>query len=902
MLAGTVAFLAGSPVHARPAYRKTMQDYFGPFLAKKLNDCRTCHVPAPEGASADDERPHNVFGARLKAVRDELKKADKPTDIASRLDAIAEEDSDGDGAANLTEMLAGRFPGDGKDKPTEAESAEATKLRPGFAKYRQSYPWRPFQRVARPEVPAVKNAAWVRNPIDAFIAAQHEERGLKPRPEAPKHVLLRRVTLDLTGLQPTPDAMQAFLDDPAPDAYEKAVDKLLASPAHGERWGRHWMDVWRYSDWAGWTGGNQIRDSQPHIWRWRDWIVESLNEDKGYDRMVLEMLAADELAPDDPKALRATGYLVRNFKMLSREKWLQDTVDHTSQAFLGVTMGCARCHDHMFDDQITQKDYYRLRAIFEPHQVRTDHVPGEMDPKKDGLVRVYDADLEAKTYFYIRGDERTPDKSSPIGPGVPRGLGGRFPDIEPVKLPSSAYAPEKREFVVKQAIAGSEAGVARAREALIAARRSPVPAVVLLAGTGGWNVVALQRPLEMLALAELEVSLAEARHAALLSTIRAEQMEDAGQKETEEGKRAATEANRDQRKHAILEARKILMIAEQALRNGAPAARSDLAKKVDAAAKALAKAVADEKLPPSTTYTKRPGKAYPTTSTGRRLALARWIADRENPLTARVAVNHMWLRHFNQALVPRVFDFGRNGPLPTHPALLDWLAVEFVERGWNMKAMHRLIVTSATYRLASTPDAASASLDRDNRYYWRMSSRRMEAEVVRDSLFQLAGKLDPTMYGPDIDHNQGLTLPRRSIYFRHAQEKQMEFLKLFDGASPTECYQRYESVMPQQALALANSDLAIKHGRLVARALHAQVGADADRFVKAAFLKVLSRPVTAAELAECIDFLQEQARRYEAIKVPPPKDEGQPSADPQLRAREGLIHVLLNHHDFVTIR
>src|SRR5262249_41563889 len=168
----------------------------------------------------------------------------------------------------------------------------------------------------------------------------HERRGLKPRPEAPRHVLLRRLYLDLTGLPPTRAELRAFLEDKSPRAYEKVVDRLLASPEHGERWGRHWMDVWRDSDWAGY--GPQVRDSQPHIWRWRDWIVESLNADKGYDRMVLEMLAGDELAPEDPDVLRATGYLVRNFKLLSREKWLQDTVEHTFQGFLGVTVGCAK--------------------------------------------------------------------------------------------------------------------------------------------------------------------------------------------------------------------------------------------------------------------------------------------------------------------------------------------------------------------------------------------------------------------------------------------------------------------------------------------------------------------------------------------------------------------------------
>jgi hypothetical protein len=203
-----------------------------------------------------------------------------------------------------------------------------------FAKFLASYRWRPFDRVQRPAIPQATNTDWLRTPIDAFIAAEHEARGLKPRPAATKAVLLRRVYLDLIGLSPTPAEQQAFENDHSSDAYEKVVDRLLADPRYGERWGRHWMDIWRYSDWAGWTDGKQVRDSQRHIWRWRDWIVDALNSDRGYDRMVIEMLAGDELAPEDPNTLRATGFLVRNYKMLSREQWLEDTVKHTPRHFL----------------------------------------------------------------------------------------------------------------------------------------------------------------------------------------------------------------------------------------------------------------------------------------------------------------------------------------------------------------------------------------------------------------------------------------------------------------------------------------------------------------------------------------------------------------------------------------
>jgi hypothetical protein len=257
-----------------------------------------------------------------------------------------------------------------------------------------------------------------------------------------------------------------------------------------------------------------------------------------------------------------------------------------------------------------------------------------------------------------------------------------------------------------------------------------------------------------------------------------------------------------------------------------------------------------------------------------------------------------------QAIVSKVYDFGRNGEPPSHPALLDWLATEFMDHGWSMKAMHRLIVTSNTYRMASTPDSANLAIDRDNRYLWRIPARRLEAEVVRDCVFFVAGKLDVTMGGADIDQQQGLTVPRRSIYFRHAAEKQMEFLKIFDAASVTECYRRKESIVPQQALALVNSELTLKQSRLLARQLASQVGADPAAFTTAAFARVLSRRPTAAEVAECKGFLAERTERYSNRSIMPATtdQDGQlPAADAGLRARENLVHVLLNHHDFVTV-
>jgi hypothetical protein len=911
MRAGSLALslaallLGAAPALARPAHKQALAEYFGPYLPKKLHDCRTCHLPDPPDFKEGDEKPQNAFGERLVAVKQELRKAGKKTTIADRLEAILDEDSDGDGVSNLLEILAGRYPGDPSDRPTDAELAAAKKTVALWKKYRQSYPWRPYEAVKRPAVPAVKNAAWVKTPIDAFIVAEHERVGLTPRPEAPKAVLLRRVYLDLIGLPPTPAELHAFLADTSADAYEKVVDRLLNDPRYGERWGRHWMDIWRYSDWAGY--GAEVRDSHPHVWRWRDWIVASLNSDKGYDRMILEMLAGDELAPEDASIVAATGYLVRNWKRYSREKWMQDTVEHTFQAFLGTTLGCARCHDHLYDP-ITQKEYYQVRAVFDPLNIRMDRVPGQADVNKDGMTRVFDEKLDAKTFLFLRGDDRTPHKT-PLAPGVPEGLGGGTLAVKPVALPRAAWAPDNRGFVVQETLAASAETVKTAErvwqtvylQAYAASALATQPRAEARAGAMLGHLV-LQNSLRW---ATLELAAARAKHEALVAVVAVEALEEAGKRDGAVWKEMATLTVKLQRQAAVAEAQRAkataqLMLATLAPNDAPKRATAQMA--LAAAEKQLAQAEAAMKAAPSTAYTPRAAKTYATTSTGRRLALARWIADKDNPLTARVAVNHLWARHFGQGLVPTVADFGRNGRLPSHPALLDWLAAEFMERGWSMKAIHKLIVTSNAYRMASNPDVANAALDADNKYLWRFAPRRLEAEAVRDSVFYVAGKLDSAIGGPDIPEAQGLTVPRRSLYFRHAAEKQMEFLALFEGASVTECYERKHAIVPQQALALMNSDVVRKHSRLLARSL-AKGGGGAAAFTAAAFEAVLSRAPTVEELAECTAFLANQEMAFQGTKAPPAAADGStPSPDPALRARENLVHVLMNHHEFVTIR
>ena len=846
-----------------------------------------------------------------------------------------------------------------------------------------------FQRIERPLVPSVVRRDAVQNPIDAFILHEQETRQLAPAAEASAPALLRRVYLDLIGLPPTREELRTFLADTAPDAYSRVVNRLLESPQYGERWGRHWMDVWRYSDWYGRRAVPDVWNSAPQIWRWRDWIVRSLNDDKGYDRMVQEMLAADEIAPGDDEAGVATGFIVRNWYALNPHQWMKDMVEHTGKAFLGLTFNCAHCHDHKYDP-ISNEDYFRLRAVFEPVQVRQDWVRGEPDPGpfqkyeyavlrkivQPGMVRIFDENLTAETRVYRQGDERNLEEGRPpVQPGAPAFLGGESLAIAPVELPVGAWYPGFQDFVQQSELDARATAVQEARTAFDKVQQSLVVAVRRSAEIERQRLTALEtaprggtqpppgdprwldrrRDTESAwRSARAAVQMAEAQFATAQVRLESSQARIAADKGRfrggpGDGTALSQAASRVERTVQLRQAAEKQLAGEQAVsaarlklelaaagtpHDQAAAALTAAEQQLATAIQGVATAQKDLETE-STSYTPI-GMVYPAKSTGRRLALARWIAHRNNPLTARVAVNHIWLRHFGRALVETPSDFGVNGKRPTHPQLLDWLAAELMEpaandgasvgrdqagqdRGaWNMKHLHRLIVTSGTYRAASavTPDHPSASRDPDNHWYWRSNAHRMEAEVLRDSILHLAGQLDLTAGGKPIENDQDLKSRRRSLYFSIHPEGggHPQMLELFDAPDPCDCYRRTESLVPQQALALANGPLALDQSRLLARRLWqasaVRESADACRadFVASAFEQILSRSPTAAEAAACTAFLHKQIELFQQSPPPPTASPGTvvatvaPAADPATRAAENLVHALFNHNDFVTIR
>lgn len=935
--------------------------------------------------------------------------------------------------------------------------------------------WWSYQPVTRPAVPPATDD-WPRSPIDQFVAARRAERGLPRALEADRATWLRRVYVDLIGLPPTREELHRFLADESETAYETVVDDLLSRPQYGERWGRHWMDIWRYSDWYGSRGINEIRYSQRHIWRWRDWIIESLNADRGYDQMVREMLAADEIAGGDPKRLPATGFLGRNWYKFDRNVWMFETVERTGEAFLGLTFRCCRCHDHKFDP-VTQEEYYRFRAFFEPHNVRTDPVSALVGTQKDatlgqvlsdGIALVYDEKPQAPTYLFERGDSRSPDESHLLTPAVPHALGGSL-NIAPIDLPAEQWYPMLRRGAretlmekANQAVADAEAEVKTAEAKLTAARERleannpdrATPVVVLADNfdapntkvwetlSGSWSyregvlvqdsvtgfatiacrqtlppdfrvqlkyrtlapgtyrsvgfsfdfldtgnsqdvytrtgdaaqsVQAFHRldgrqeypragivrtKLQVGALTTLDVTvvgqqltidlngereldyrmpvprrdgrfalwvhqgaaefldlrierLAESREtlerrvadahrqleiaratrgaefaeresvAARLLAESARYLEPAAADRQRELDRAASRAER------LAEVQRAELAVLQA---GTKKARTDAEAKLIAARNA---AEGD-----STEYSPL-GDQYPRTSTGRRRALADWVADRRNPRTARVAVNHIWGRHFGRPLAETPENFGLNGRSPSHPELLDWLACELMDNDWKMKSLHRLLVLSSTYRMSSAARNVPAA-DPENRFLWRMNARRLEAEAVRDGVLWACGRLDLKMGGPELSEADGETNPRRSIYFRNTPNEKMLMLEVFDMADPNACYRRKESVVPHQSLAMMNSGVT----QDAARALTARLADETD-FVTAAFESVLTRPPTPAEHARCEQFLKQHPAVLRSGQEAFPSGgsaRSKPAADPQTRARENLIHVLFLHNDFVTLR
>jgi Protein of unknown function (DUF1553)/Protein of unknown function (DUF1549) len=683
-----------------------------------------------------------------------------------------------------------------------------------------------FKPVRRSAVPSVGPPS--RSPVDAFVRERLQATGLTFTPPANRETLLRRVTFDLTGLPPTLSDRDAFLADQSPDAFAKVVDRLLASPAYGERQALPWLDLVRFAE----TDGFKADDRRPHAWRYRDYIVRSFNADKPFDRFAKEQLAGDELYPDDSEAQIATGFLRHypdeyNAVNLEqrRQEILNDITDTTGQAFLGITLGCAKCHDHKFDP-ITQKDYYRIQSFFAGwKEVDLPDLPAEARRDYERRLRSWEQSTD-EVRRQIEEIER------PYRESFNRKRRGRFPDeyAKLLDIPLAERTPLQAQIasmVAKQVYADDKA--------MFGGMKSPEK--------DRWEV--------------LKKKLGEAGPKPTVATVAM----------------AFTDVGKDVPPTHVL-TRGIWSRKGKQIAPGFLSAFDDR--------------VADVVAPSD------------GNTSGRRTALANWIATPTNPLTARVIVNRVWQQHFGQGIVSTAGDFGSQGEKPTHPELLNWLATEFVESGWKLKKLHRLIVLSEAYQQGSIFNPEAAKFDPDNELLWRMNRRRLDGESLRDAVLSVAGVLNPKAAGPSVFPELPAEMKtaagawpvsadasernRRSVYVFVKRNLRYPLFAAFDAPDRNEtCSRRFETTTAPQALMLLNERLYAERAKQLAERVVREVGSEPDAAIEHSYLIAFARKPTSEERTAAIQFLTIQS-----------KNPGGPK-----EALGDFCHALLNLNEFV---
>ncbi|MGP0062725.1 MAG: DUF1549 and DUF1553 domain-containing protein [Isosphaeraceae bacterium] len=717
-----------------------------------------------------------------------------------------------------------------------------------------------FVPVARPELPPTSDPAWARNPIDRFVLARMEAEGVKPVGLADQRTLLRRLYLDLIGLPPTVNEVRRFLNDRSPEAVARVVDDLLARPQYGERWARHWLDVVRYAE----SNGYERDGTKPHAWRYRDYVIDALNQDKPYDRFVTEQLAGDEVEGSDASAQIATTFLRLGTwddepadPGVDRYDQLDDVLGTAATAFLGITLRCARCHDHKFEP-FSQVDYYRMLAVFQPLKRPQD---GRVDLDRPVGTKSELADYQAA---HARAEAELAQVWERI-----EGLAG--PEIDrlfaPPEKPKEGKPPEKRTTLPPE--------LGKALQTEPSKRSEHQRNLVKFFGA----------PLE----AEIRrIAPEEVKGALKVLDDRIAAIKAAQPKEpphayiwSEDGPKAAP---------------------THVLKRGDPTRPGDVV----------------EPGVPAVLAAQQPGPPVPTaTSTGRRLWLARWLTSPQNPLVARVIVNRIWQFHFGEGLVPSSNDLGVMGDPPSHPELLDWLANEFMASGWRLKPLHRMIVLSRTYQQSSHSSPQAAAIDPSATNLWRWRPRRLEAEVVRDSILSVSGRLNLRMRGPSFyptlprEVLEGQSRPgegwgrsgdreqsRRSIYIFAKRSLAVPELELLDAADTTSsCERRMVSTTGPQALTFLNGAFIYEQARHFAARLVAEAGEGPEAQVDRAFELALGRPARPEESRAALEFLAKQQRQIH-------DDAAGANADAladRRKALEAFCLVVLNMNEFVYI-
>jgi cytochrome c553 len=699
----------------------------------------------------------------------------------------------------------------GAPDPRVDAVAVTAPAKPGGIDFEKGRRWWAFHPVREIAAPAVKKAAWARTKTDRFILAKLEQHKLTPSAEADARTLILRAYLDLTGLKPSYEEVEAFAKDKDPGAYEKLVDRLLASPRYGERWGRYWLDVARYAE-NGDTGGN--RQAYPYAWRYRDWVIEAVNKDLPYDQFIKQQLAADLMPGTSRNDLRALGYLGMapsewKEKKLSKElidnllleEW-DERVDAVGRGMLGLSVACARCHDHKFDP-ISQKDYYALAGVF-----------ASTSPAVRPLREV-DAATETK---YLAARHRVTELNGLLG-----FLTG--------------------EKTLDQSIAKPKAAECRAEMAALKAEMKTLQA---------------QYP----ELVEAVVKIGAARENAGANANANANAANANKTPTNNGPANNANANRNAAMRRMEEEAKapfINAVHDAAMdADGSYADYTPLVIKPGAARDlpvfARGSSASPGEIVPRhflTVLSKNPNEVFKRGSG--RLELAEKILTDAAPLSARVIVNRVWGWHFGKHLVATPSDFGDRGEKPTHPELLDALTARFIANGWSLKWLHREMMLSATYRQASKPRPDAAALDEENKWLWRMQPRRLDAEALRDSLLQAAGSLNLEMYGPS-QNLDSLENTRRTVYGRINRGSTSDILRLYDFPNPFQhSPTRNLTITPLQELFVLNSPFIQQLSATLAKAVESEP--DAAGRVRGLYRKVLCRDPQFAEIKAGVSYL-----------------------------------------------
>lgn len=715
-----------------------------------------------------------------------------------------------------------------------------------------------YKPVIKPAVPVVKDRSWIKTDVDAFILRDLEQNQLTPSKPVDKVTLLRRATFDLTGLPPTQGETTSFLADKSPKAFERVVDRLLASPQYGEKWARHWLDLARYAE----SEGFKADETRPNAWRYRDYVIKSFNADKPYDRFVQEQIAGDELWPDNPDALVATGFNrhypdesnARNL-MQRRQEILNDITDTVGSVFLATTIGCARCHNHKYDP-VLQQDYYKLQAFFAATRA------------KDDFVLVSAAEQEQYKQKFRIWQEQTKELreqiqqiETPILKSIYQENFDKYPDD--IKL-AITTPPEKRDTMQWLMYHKSN----------------------WLLGSGmdedGNGIRSKLKGEEKKKYEDLRAKLAA------FDSIKPKPLP-IGSGITDVGRQAPV---------------------QHVMGGGAYDAPR-------------------EEVQPGflTIINPEPAKIVQSNdcqTTGRRTALAKWLTDPQNPLVARVMVNRLWHYHFGRGIIGTPSDFGMMRDPETNRDLLDFLAATFVEQGWSMKSMHRLIMLSNTYRQASDYNAASASKDPDNRLWWRFQRQRLTGEEIRDAVLSVSGQLNAQMGGPSVfpEIPEGMEVRggwkknedsqaknRRSIYVFVRRNSRYPMFQAFDMPDTHEsCGRRINTTTAPQALELLNDKVILQAALAFAsRAIDTSkpsLSGNLYDWPARAYELAFSRPATELERVNAADFLRNQSaiiktrlaeKQLVAIPAKLPAD-----ADPALAAAlVDFCHVLFNANEFV---